>query len=457
METNNNTPLSNASSIRSFAIYGLFGTKDVKLLLDKNPTVLIGENGSGKTTILNALYFTLTLKFDKLNSIIFDRIELEFFSGTMIEIRKDDIVFYGEEEKWGTGIDERIRIFINRELTELERDEIFEALKQEKKVVKEKITAIISSKFRRQPYSQNIFTRAVIDFFEGKSGKIEEHKTTIKKQMSEDILYLPTYRRIEEELINLGGSKVELSKDDKRLIQFGMQDVKGTFNRVIKQINDLSIEGFTKMTGELLRQYVDGLSDISQDLVSRIQPDILTIILERVGENIDIQYKERIMDLVRSGKVSSEPEQYKYLANFLSNLIEIYDEQKIIDNNIKAFASICNGYLEGKRIDYNESKVTITIIQAINDQEIELQHLSSGEKQIISLFAKLYLEANKNLIILFDEPELSLSILWQKKLLPDIMKSSKCNLLLAVTHSPFIFENEYDMNAESIAKYIKDL
>lgn len=52
---------------------------------------------------------------------------------------------------------------------------------------------------------------------------------------------------------------------------------------------------------------------------------------------------------------------------------------------------------------------------------IDTQGLSSGEKQIISVFSKLYLEDNKKYIILFDEPELSLSIKWQAKFLPDIM------------------------------------
>ena len=44
-------------------------------------------------------------------------------------------------------------------------------------------------------------------------------------------------------------------------------------------------------------------------------------------------------------------------------------------------------------------------------------------------------------MILFDEPELSLSMRWQKRLLPDIVNSGRCVFLLAATHSPFIFEN----------------
>lgn len=53
-----------------------------------------------------------------------------------------------------------------------------------------------------------------------------------------------------------------------------------------------------------------------------------------------------------------------------------------------------------------------------NEEEtIDLIQLSSGEKQIVSIFSKLYLESDEKSIIIIDEPELSLSLEWQKMLL----------------------------------------
>nr|WP_255356453.1 AAA family ATPase [Cylindrospermopsis sp. CR12] len=85
---------------------------------------------------------------------------------------------------------------------------------------------------------------------------------------------------------------------------------------------------------------------------------------------------------------------------------------------------------------------------------MDFRNLSSGEKQIISLFSKIYLEPHEDFIVLFDEPELSLSIEWQRRLLPDILKSNRCKLLLAVTHSPFIFDNELDLNANDLEIFV---
>lgn len=75
---------------------------------------------------------------------------------------------------------------------------------------------------------------------------------------------------------------------------------------------------------------------------------------------------------------------------------------------------------------------------------MQLDKLSSGEKQIISIFTRLYLDLDnsKPYAIFFDEPELSLSMEWQKKLLQDIAETDQCEFLLAATHSPFIFENK---------------
>lgn len=71
-----------------------------------------------------------------------------------------------------------------------------------------------------------------------------------------------------------------------------------------------------------------------------------------------------------------------------------------------------------------------------------LKNLSSGEKQIVGLFSKLYLDNTHGLFVFIDEPELSLSIDWQRRLLPDVIASDNCKGLFAVTHSPFIFDND---------------
>ncbi|WP_369804814.1 AAA family ATPase [Flavobacterium sp. 9] len=122
---------------------------------------------------------------------------------------------------------------------------------------------------------------------------------------------------------------------------------------------------------------------------------------------------------------------------------------------MKNFADTCNNYLNLKQFVYDESSVSLKIFRSNSTDEIELEQLSSGEKQIVSLFSKIYLELDKSFIILFDEPELSLSIYWQQRLLTDILDSKKCNFLLTVTHSPFIYDNQLENYAFGLTDYIK--
>ena len=163
------------------------------------------------------------------------------------------------------------------------------------------------------------------------------------------------------------------------------------------------------------------------------------------------------MNLVETGEIREYD--YLYLWNLINKLIDNYDLQKAYDDRIKRFANTCNNYLIDKHFNYNQSTLNLDIFLdndiSRNKNTIQLTQLSSGEKQIVSLFSKLYLESNERSIVIIDEPELSLSLEWQKMLLPDIMRTENCDLLVTVTHSPFIFENEFDFDAKEIRNFME--
>ena len=55
-----------APLLEYFIIYGLHGYKNVTVKFENPCLILIAENGSGKTTILQAINFVLTGKLNKL-------------------------------------------------------------------------------------------------------------------------------------------------------------------------------------------------------------------------------------------------------------------------------------------------------------------------------------------------------------------------------------------------------
>ncbi|WP_455031712.1 AAA family ATPase [Oribacterium sp.] len=89
-----------------------------------------------------------------------------------------------------------------------------------------------------------------------------------------------------------------------------------------------------------------------------------------------------------------------------------------------------------------------------DNRKIDLNHLSSGEKQLISLFNYIYLSTVDECMIIIDEPELSLSVEWQESILEDVKKSGKCGSLIAATQSPFIYNNSLKTMARSLDSFL---
>lgn len=78
------------------------------------------------------------------------------------------------------------------------------------------------------------------------------------------------------------------------------------------------------------------------------------------------------------------------------------------------------------------------------DDKIQIDMLSSGEKQILLILTTVFLQEEKPNVLLMDEPEISLHITWQDRLIEWIrILNPNCQLILT-THSPNIFANGWE-------------
>ena len=76
--------------IKSFKINKLHDSLNFELKFENNTLILLGENGSCKTTIIKMLYYTLSLQWGKLSQYNFESVEISIDSDTF-QINKDDI------------------------------------------------------------------------------------------------------------------------------------------------------------------------------------------------------------------------------------------------------------------------------------------------------------------------------------------------------------------------------
>lgn len=73
-------------AIKHFLIRRLLGEKDVAIEFASDITILIADNGIGKTTILGIIYAVLAGQFHRLRRVEFESIRVEFDDGRFMEI-----------------------------------------------------------------------------------------------------------------------------------------------------------------------------------------------------------------------------------------------------------------------------------------------------------------------------------------------------------------------------------
>jgi len=440
--------------ISKFIIEGLHGYKRVEISFSTPYMVLLAENGQGKTTILNLLYACLYGDTKKLNRIQFDRATLIFDNAAPVVTVKNDLPPDVEMSSIGGG---RALGYLKRQHTKAELE--FVLSRTNEGVPHEEIARLFTRNF-----GKTIVKAALRDLANELKPSREYNNVSVfdlaREAFKSKPLYLPTFRRIEEDLARLGIENAEIGEGG---INFGIHDVQQRLNEIQKEVLLSSNEWFSKINGEILSKLVNGFALDESDEKRVASLEKIDVVLERIGKNIGLDDKEEIKRIFRSRELFAESK-YQPLVYFLSNMVKVYEKQKVNDVAVKEFAQQCQKYLVEKQIDYNESTLSVTVTNATTHEPVSLDQFSSGEKQIASLFAKLYLgekietanssdgasfRSSEKLAIFYDEPELSLSVEWQEMLLPDIIDSGRCAFLFAVTHSPFILKN--------VKQYARDL
>ena len=276
------------TKIQYFRIYNLFNQYNVSLNFEDNVNIFLGENGMGKTTILSCLYYVLSGRLDKLDNILFDSIVIRFEGNEELTLKRNDLNRYLEENVYDTPRYRRMRhsnlgnIFSEKEKEELKR------LAQEGNANREELTEYavrvgdvygMPIRIAYEEVSRYIFSLIKPDEY-GKATNAVDFKNKVENLVEEDVLYYPTYRRIEEDMSKLG---VDMDRDNvkERLIQFGMKDVENRIDKVLETIKSAAINGFAKMTGVLLKQY---LNHTEIDKGINIDKETLNIALDRIGD-----------------------------------------------------------------------------------------------------------------------------------------------------------------------------
>ena len=443
----------NKSGLKSIKIEGLFGKYDYSLDFRNDISIWVSENGVGKTTILTIIVAVLTGDARTLYGINFKRISVNISN-------KNYII---DKQKINSSLKDKDNIdYINRRMIFLLEDldrylpRSF-SLKIRNEIMHKRYIdpAMLDEILYRLPYDERLnndrLDQIIHKIKDLQYSDLYEEIYKIKNRLKEEVVFYPTYRRVEvgfERVFSTNPKKHMNRELTTKYMGFSMGDVKNRIKNMLtklrKDANTAYIEMNANIISELLADhignYIDDFGDIDMHKVD--------VVIKRIGEE-RIDNIDKLRPFLNSREFNTKNSNKEFLIYYLQKLVNIYNSQEAFDNKLSKFAQVCSKYLFGKKIEYDETRLTMDVFD--NDGlKIDFDDLSSGEKQIVSIFSKVYLDVTSPCVFIIDEPEISLSIEWQKEFLRDIYDSEKVALLIATTHSPFIFKNEY-------AEYVKDL
>ncbi len=91
----------------------------------------------------------------------------------------------------------------------------------------------------------------------------------------------------------------------------------------------------------------------------------------------------------------------------------------------------------GKKIIRTENEIKFSQI----GETLVPYQLSSGEKQILAIMLTVLVEDNQNYVLFMDEPEVSLHVDWQQKLIDLVLELNPHVQIILTTHSPAVIMN----------------
>lgn len=416
--------------IKKVKIDGFWGDKSVKLQFNDEINFLIGVNGSGKTTIINLIAACLNADFATLDKAEFNKIRIDFFelyiddkkesSPTYIEVEKTDnenspyrnIIF-----KIKLASDSKARIF---KLNELEEESLFRYN--------------YNSDYRMHKLHQRTgqTARDVNTALKGVVNLtwLSIHRTSGPNRTNDDKGFEST---IDQKIKELSTDLVKY---------FGLLDRKYSMEteKFQKNIFLSLIEGESK----------NDILSVSTELEPNQEKDSLRqiFLLFKLQENEFNNKLEKHFKSFEDAKdaiTKKDTVTLNHLASLIStrrirSIVQewnLLNEMKININKPKfIFIDEINNLFQRKKVFINERNELL--VETESGKIFQLANLSSGEKQLLIILGQSLLQENSNHIYIADEPELSLHVDWQEKLVSNLKNVNPNSQIIFATHSPDI-------------------
>lgn len=170
---------------------------------------------------------------------------------------------------------------------------------------------------------------------------------------------------------------------------------------------------------------------------------------------MQVRKKGNTMLYDRLMQVVVQNEQSDSFFNYRMRALNYPEEKARIEKRIEVLFKEINSYFvdSDKYISIEKDTNMLVFKEGRDEKTITLSMLSAGEKQLLLILMTVFLMDERHAVLLMDEPEVSLHIEWQERLIKSLRKLNKNCQLIVTTHSPSIFASGWENNIT----YIEDL
>ena len=430
--------------INSIKIEKLFEIFDYDISFSANENVLIitGPNGFGKTMILNIIFNLFNRKFIFFQKLVFEKITLS--------------------------LDENILIVITKTVEDSKPNTNFSFIQDNKVIEKFDYSNKFETDFERYIQRYLPIQKFSSDkWLDNRTGKLltmedllNEYSDKLPDEFSKSLLKIKS-KRVNDILDSI---QVHLIREQRLFKKAQNQNLERNYREEKEQTVMIeTIQTYAKELKQLISDFSQKSFVQTQELDSsypnrlRNETNILT------KDEYEKRYntlKIKQQKLTEFGLYESKHEFLTYSledAKALSVYLKDF-EQKLgvfdaLLDKLELFTTILNERrFTFKSININRNKGFF--FKTIKAKELELNQLSSGEQHEVVLLYELIFNVKPNVLVLIDEPEISLHITWQKEFLNDLLKIINIQNIqvLVATHSPSIINDRWDLvyNLETV-------
>jgi len=405
--------------IDKVVIEGFWGDRSLTFNFNEDVNFLIGINGSGKTTAINLIVAALSADFTTLDSVDFDKITI-----TLKESKgrkKPEVVVFKKKIE---GLPfESIEYKIKNSASEAAV--VYSLDEYEERLVYRDLPRHFVSREMRSAYGKSIVEHLnkltdVCWLSVHRASPVEDrdrksYQSTVDRKLDE------LSNRMVRYFSMLGRKGAGLLEKFQETIFLSMLVGKSHQRSLFRVDSELNINSEKEALNAIFSQF--NLDE--KKYTSRVENHFstLTKATKKVSVNEALSNVD-VAAIILNDRIDSIIEDWNSL---VEKRTEIYEPRE-------TFLKILNNLMQRKTFyidDRNELRV-----ETQSGKDLPIKLLSSGEKQLIIVLGEALLQQKRTCVYIADEPELSLHVMWQEKLVENLLALNENAQIIFATHSP---------------------